>query len=280
MKFEATRRGFLGTAAGSILGMSATGVSPAAVDENIAPFRLGIATYTYGSFDRAATIKYILEAQVKQISIKEFHAKYVSTPEELAQAKKDFADAGIQLVSGGNISLTKDLADMRKMFDYAKALGLPMIVCAPSHENIDNLEKLIKEYNIKAAIHNHGPEDKHFPTPESVLQACKGRDPRMGLCMDIGHSARTGTDVVKAIADAGPRLLDVHVKDLKDLKDKNSQCDVGEGAFSFPKIFKQLQKMGFKGNVNLEYEINRKAPQVGVLKSLSYMRGVLAGMKG
>ena len=94
-----------------------------------------------------------------------------------------------------------------------------MMVCAPTPENVKVVEALVKEYNIKCAIHNHGPEDKQFPTPQSVLEAVKRLDPRMGLCMDIGHSARTGVDVVKSIAEAGSRLLDMHVKDLA-----NFQC--------------------------------------------------------
>jgi len=175
---------------------------------------------------------------------------------------------------------------LRPLFEWAKAGGVPMLVAAPLHENIGVIEQLIKQYDIKVAIHNHGPEDKNFPTPESVLEAVKGRDPRFGLCMDVGHSSRTGTDVVKAIADAGSRLLDMHVKDLtqfQDTADKkaiSSQCDVGEGIMPFPQIFKQLKKMNYQGCVNLEYEINGKDPIVGVQKSYSYMRGVLAGLAG
>jgi sugar phosphate isomerase/epimerase len=181
-------------------------------------------------------------------------------------------------------ALTAD--GLRPLFEWAKAAGIPMLVAAPVHENIGVIEGLIKQYDIKVAIHNHGPEDKNFPTPESVLEVVKGRDPRFGLCMDIGHSSRTGTDVVKAIADAGPRLLDMHVKDLAFFQDtpekkaKDSQVDVGDGAMPFPRIFKQLKKMNYQGCVNLEYEINAKDPINGVQRSFSYMRGVLAGLAG
>ena len=124
-------------------------------------------------------------------------------------------------MSGGNITLSEPTAEgMRKHFEYAKAAGMAMIVCAPTKENVKVVESLAKEYNIKCAIHNHGPEDKQFPTPQSVLEAVKGMDPRMGLCMDIGHSARTGVDVVKSIAEAGSRLLDMHVKDLANFQSR------------------------------------------------------------
>jgi sugar phosphate isomerase/epimerase len=140
------------------------------------------------------------------------------------------------------------------------------------------VESLVKEYNIKIAIHNHGPEDKNFPTPQSVLEVVRPLDPRCGLCMDIGHSARTGIDLVKTIQDAGSRLIDMHVKDLRDLSKKESQCDVGDGAMPFPAIFKQLHKMNYQGCVNLEYEIMENDPMPGMQRSFSYMRGVLAGL--
>jgi sugar phosphate isomerase/epimerase len=138
----------------------------------------------------------------------------------------------------------------------------------------------VKEYNIKIAVHNHGPEDKHFPTPQSVLAVVKNMDPRCGLCIDVGHTARTGVDVVESIREAGPRLLDMHVKDLKDFKSRASQVDVGDGIMPFPAIFKQLQKMNYHAGVMLEYEIHDNEPMPGMQKSFAYMRGVLAGLKG
>jgi sugar phosphate isomerase/epimerase len=96
--------------------------------------------------------------------------------------------------------------------------------------------------------------------------------------MDVGHSTRGGADVVQEIANAGPRLLDMHVKDLKNGKDKDSQCDIGEGVLPIVAIFKQLKKSGYRGCVNMEYEINATDPLPGMLHSFGYMRGVLAGM--
>jgi sugar phosphate isomerase/epimerase len=184
-------------------------------------------------------------------------------------------------MSGGNVSFqTDDIEDIKHKFEYAKTTGMPMMVCAPTHSNLSKIEKFVKEYNIQIAIHNHGPEDKHFPTPQSVLQAVKNMDPRCGLCMDLGHSARTGVDVVASLAEAGSRLIDVHIKDLGSLSAKESQCDVGEGAMPIVAIFKQLKKMNYTGCVNLEYEINGDDPLPGMQKSFSYMRGVLAGLKG
>jgi sugar phosphate isomerase/epimerase len=277
---QPTRRDLLGGAAAA-LGLGAAGGASAAVDNEALGFKLGVATYSLREFQRALAIKMIKEIKTPYVSIKEFHLPINAPRAEWEKGRKDFEKAGLKIMSGGNVSFAvDDVDDIKMRFEYAKTAGIPMMVCAPTHTNLAKIEKFVKEYNISIAIHNHGPEDKHFPTPQSVLSAVKNMDPRCGLCMDLGHSARTGADLVGSLAEAGSRLLDVHIKDLKDLKDKGSQCDVGEGAMPVVAIFKQLQKMGYKGCVNLEYEINMDDPLQGMLKSFSYMRGVLAGLKG
>jgi len=274
-----TRRDMAGIFAG--LAATRTGIAFAADPKLQEGFRLGVATYSFREFQRKLAISMTKQLGVHYVSVKEFHLPYTITAEEAAKAKAEFKKAGLTIVSGGNISLaSKDPMELKRMFDYARLCGMPMMVCAPTHETLDMVEKLVKEYDIKAALHNHGPEDKHFPTPQSVLDAVKGRDSRMGLCMDMGHSMRTGIDVVQTLELAGPRLLDMHIKDLKSPTDKASQCDVGEGVMPIVAIFKQLKKMNYQGCVNLEYEINGDNPLPGMLHSLGYMNGVLAGMAG
>lgn len=280
MSLVTTRRGFLGGAAAGLTALAAVDAGAGAVIENeYAGFKLGVASYSFREFQRGLAIKMIKELQTPYVSVKEFHLPYCSTPQELAQGRRNFERAGLKIMSGGNVGLEKaDETEMRKYFDYARACGMPMIVCAPVHENLKLLEKFVKEYDIKAAIHNHGPEDKNFPTPQSVLEAVKDLDPRVGLCMDVGHTSRTGANIVESIGEAGARLLDMHMKDLKVASEKDSQCDVGEGVLPILGIFKQLQKIGYHGSVDLEYEINEDAPLTGMLKSFAYMRGLLAAM--
>jgi sugar phosphate isomerase/epimerase len=282
MMNDTSRRGFLGTAAG-IAGWSMAGAVPASATIVPEPWgiKLGVATYSLRKFDRAKAIEMIKALQTPYVSIKEFHLRYVLPQAELIAGRKEFEAAGLKIMSGGNVDLkSTDAAVLRKSFEYAKYAGMPMMVCAPTHDNLKTLEGLVKEYNIKLAIHNHGPEDKHFPTPQSVLQAVKGLDKRMGLCMDIGHSVRAGADILKSTQEAGERLLDVHVKDLTDNKSAKSQVDVGDGILPFPGLFKLLKKMSYSGCVNLEYEINADNPLPGMQRSFSYMRGVLAGLAG
>jgi sugar phosphate isomerase/epimerase len=283
MGFLSSRRSFLTGAAGAA-GWSAIGAggARAAIEPEPWGIKLGVATYSLRMFDRALTIKRLRGFRVKYISVKDVHMRIGEAPEDTRKARAEFDTAGFVVTSGGNVDMNKKStpAFLRQRFEYAKAARLPMMVCAPTHENMPMVEALVKEYDIRVAIHNHGPEDKHFPTPQSVLDVVRKLDRRCGLCMDIGHSARTGIDVVQTIADAGDRLFDMHVKDLKDLKVKKSQVDVGDGAMPFPAIFKQLKKMGYTGCVNLEYEVEVDDPTRGIERSLSYMRGVLAGLAG
>ncbi len=273
MKIQSTRRAFLGSAA-AILASRPPSFA-ASIEGPPDLFKLGIASYSLRKFSRGDAIRMIQQLQTPYVSIKEFHLRYASTPEEMEQGRKEFEGAGLKIMSGGNISLQKDdVDDLRRYFEYARRCGMPMMVCAPMHQNLGKIEKLVQEYNIKAAIHNHGRSDKHFPTPQSVLEAVKDLDPRCGLCMDMGHSAETGIDLIEWIERAGSRLLDVHIKDLRTLTTEGDQCDVGEGVLPIVRIFRQLKKMNYRGCVNLEYEIHPDNPLTGMLKSMSYMRGV------
>jgi sugar phosphate isomerase/epimerase len=252
-----------------------------AITDDPNDFKLGVATYSLRKFSRAQAIAMLKQMNVRYINIKEFHLPVNSTPDEIKAARKEFEDSGFIIEGGGNVSFAKDdEQDMRHKFEYAKLAGMPIIVCAPTHVTLPKMEKFVKEYDIKIAVHNHGPEDKEFPSPQSILEIVKNMDPRCGLCIDCGHTARTGVDVVESIRAAGPRLLSMHIKDLADSKARDSQCDVGEGDLPIVGIFKQLHKMRYTGGVMLEYEIHEDDPLMGMQKSLAYMRGVMAGLRG
>ena len=242
--------------------------------------KLGVATYSFREFQRDLCIKNVRKLGIQYVDVKEFHLSQSDSPTQLAAGRAQFDKAGLKVIGGGNISLQEpDEAGLRRHFEYAKACGFPMMICAPRHENLSIIEKLAKEFDVRIAIHNHGPEDKNFPTPSSVLSAVKNMDPRMGLCLDIGHTSRTGEDIVEAIASAGPRLFEIHMKDLRDARVKESQVPVGDGVLPIPAIFRQLKKQGYQGVCSLEYEIDADDPMPGMQKSFSYMRGVLAGQK-
>jgi sugar phosphate isomerase/epimerase len=240
--------------------------------------KLGVASYSLRNFSRAKAIEMTKALGTPYINFKSVHLPYDASPSEIAAARHEIENSGLQLVGGGVITFETDTDEgVRKYFDYAKAAGMPVIVSTCEPGTLPRVEKFVKQYDIKVAIHNHGPEDKNFPSPYDVLKAVKGMDPRIGLCMDFGHTVRAGTDPVRAVADAGPRLLDMHAKDLRDLKVMESQCIVGEGKIPIAEIFRQLPRIRYQGYVNLEYEIDADDPLPGMKQSFSYMRGVLAG---
>jgi sugar phosphate isomerase/epimerase len=148
----------------------------------------------------------------------------------------------------------------------------------PTPETLPRVEKFVKEYDIKIAIHNHGPEDKLWPSPLNVLNLIKDLDPRIGCCIDIGHTVRAGVDLVEAIHKVGPRLFNMHVKDLTSFQSKASQVAVGEGIIPIREMFEALIAIKYQGFVDLEYEVHGDDPMPGVIGSIAYMRGVLAGM--
>ncbi len=204
------------------------------------------------------------------------HMPYDATPAELAAARAEFEAAGLQIIGGGNVNLKGDENLVKKMLTYAKNAGFAIVVCAPGHDNLGVIEKYAKQLDLKIAIHNHGPEDE-FPNGTSVLKAVKNMDPRMGLCYDVGHAAQTGVNVVEEIQAAGNRLHDMHMKDMDSLDVKGEWVNVGRGKIPVAEIFETLKKMRYPGTVDLEYEINPKAPQQGMAESFAYMRGVLDG---
>ena len=273
-----SRRGFLQSIPAAAAA-SAAGVSAAQPAAPAAGVRLGIASYSFREFSRRLCIKYTKELGISLLTVKEFHALYRSTPEELDRARRDFENAGITLTCGGTVYMLKDdPEDVKFYFEYAKRLGLPMMNIGPTAKSLPVIERFVKEYGIKVAVHNHGPEDKNFPAPSDALKVIKDMDPRVGLCVDVGHTTRTGKDVLEEIEKAGARLLDLHIKDLRDLKDARSQCDVGDGKMPIPQIFRLLMKMNYAGVAHLEYEINADNPVPGMHRSFAYMRGVLAGL--
>ncbi len=244
------------------------------------PIRLGLASYTFRNFTRAQLIAFMKQLNVLELNVKDVKDHLPMNPQEEAAALADYAAAGIRLHAAGAIYFSKDEEDdIRSTFEYCKRAGISVIVAGdPTPETLPKIEKFVKEYDIRLAIHNHGPEDKLWHSPLDVLKAVKSMDPRIGCCIDVGHTVRAGTDVVQAIHEAGPRLFNVHMKDLTNFENKESQVAVGEGMMPVRKMFEALIAIKYRGFVDLEYEIHPDDPMPGVIASFAYMRGVLAGM--
>ena len=243
-------------------------------------FELGVASYSLRELSRTDAILAIRELGTPNVNIKSFHLPYETSARERAAARAQLDDAGLRIVGGGTIYLEEDSDDhVRFHFDYAQECGMPLMVVGTTAVNLPRIERFVESYDIRVAVHNHGPEDPHFPGPQDVLPHVRDMDPRVGVCVDVGHTARTGIDVVECLAECGDRVLDVHMKDLRDLSDKESQCIVGDGAMPVEGIFEQLTKMRYSGYVNLEYEIDPDDPLPGMKKSFAYMRRALAQLE-
>ncbi|HTV00745.1 MAG TPA: sugar phosphate isomerase/epimerase, partial [Luteitalea sp.] len=252
-------------AASPLLPLATTHASAADVARKPLPLKIGVASYSLRKFPRDKAIAALQALDVHYVTIKDVHLARTDTPEQIRAARKQFEDAGLTIMGGGTLTWkTPDEAAMRKDFEYAKTAGMPLVVCSPAPDTLDLLEKLVKEFDIKAAIHNHGTEDPWWPAPADVLAKIGKRDPRMGVCMDIGHATRAGADVVKAVSVAGPRLLDLHIKDLTDKTNRDSQTEVGRGVLDIVGVLRELVKMKFAGHVSLEYEIKADDPVAGM----------------
>lgn len=273
------RREFLTTLAVASLAPHVSGRAAAQTpDARPERLKLGVASYSLRKFPFEKALEMAKACDAKYINFKDVHLPRTDSPEAIKAARAKTEAAGFTIMGGGTITMRKDEAALRKDFEYARLAGMPVIVAAPDIESLDLVEKLAREFQIRIAIHNHGPEDKFFPSPYDAYKLIKGRDKHMGLCIDIGHTVRTGADPAKAVLELRDRVYDLHVKDLRNLKDRDSQVIVGKGAIDFPALFRALLKIGYTGHVGLEYEIDADNPLPGMQQSFAYMRGVLAGI--
>jgi sugar phosphate isomerase/epimerase len=242
--------------------------------------RLGLASYTFRNFSRVQLIGFMRDLRLSALNAKNAKDHLPMDPAAEAQALADYAAAGIRLHAAGAIYFQKATDDdIRAQFEYLKRANIPVLVAGdPSPDTLPRIEQFVRHYDIRLAIHNHGPEDKLWPSPLDILKDIRHMDPRVGCCIDVGHTVRAGTDVVQAIHAVGPRLFNMHMKDLTDFRDKASQVAVGDGKMPIREIFQALRKIHYPGYVDLEYEVHPDDPMPGVSKSFAYMRGVLAGM--
>jgi len=242
---------------------------------------LGVASYSLRKIPRPGAIEMVRALGTPYLHIKSFHIPYETSKDARTRARNEIEKSGLQIVGGGVIHIKEDADDaVEFFFEYAKQCGMPLMAIAPTAQVMPRVEKFVKRYGIAVAIHNHGPEDQHFPAPSDGLKVIKGMDPRVGLCVDVGHTARTGVDVVESVREAGSRILDMHMKDLRDFTTHRSQCIVGQGKMPVADIFRELIRIGYAGHVNLEYEIEPDNPLPGMMQSFAYMRGVLDGLAG
>jgi inosose dehydratase len=163
-------------------------------------------------------------------------------------------------------------------FEYAKAAGMRVIIAAPSVEMLPRINQQVQKYDIRVAIHNHGPGDKIFPTPDAACEKIKDLDRRVGLCNDVGHTLRIGGDPYRATEQCADRTFDVHIKDVTAAAASATELEIGRGVIDIPRLMRTLDKIRFAGIVSFEYEKDPDDPLPGLAESVGYVRGVLAAI--
>lgn len=259
-----------------LLGKAATLPSTSFKNQNLLP--IGIAGFTFAKFDLEKSIAMMKRLNIRNISVKDFHLPLNSTDEKIKSVLSQFADADIKVYTVGVIYMkTKQAVD--EAFDYAKRVGVNMIVGVPNYDLLDYTEEKVKATDIKIAIHNHGPEDALYPGPQQVWDRIKNKDSRMGLCLDIGHAHRAGVDLVKAIKEYKTRLFDLHIKDVTAAVKDAKAIEIGRGSIDFEAVTSVLYKINYSGVCSIEFEKDMTDPLPGIAESTGYFRGILAAHK-
>ena len=283
MMTDPSRRRFLGTATAAaawpLLGRAATAESATSPVGDRGALKLGVASYSMREFTLDQALDMAKRLGVKYMTFKDVHVPRTDPPETTRALRAKIEAAGITIMGGGTITIPNDPAKIKKEFEYARNAGFPLIFVDPDPAALDTVEQMAKEYDIKVAIHNHGPENKHWPRPQDGYAAVKSRDKRLGLCIDVGHTARAGVDPADSILKCQERLYDLHMKDISALGDKNTPIEGGRGILDSKSILAAILKIKYQGLVGFEYEKDAKDPVPGLAESVGYIKGLLAGMK-
>ena len=280
---DALRTAALGALSLPLLGSLGRAAEPAPALGQARPerLRLGVASYSVRTLSLDEAIAATKALRISNIALFRLHCNWeAATLDECRTVGEKLKAAGLALTGSGVINLPNDEAKCRKAFENVKAAGMQSMVCKPDLAALPLVEKLVKEFDQKLAIHNHGPEDKVYPTPEVAWNAIKSLDARIGLCIDVGHTARFGDDAAASIKKYAARVYDVHMKDSVAVPGamKDVPVEVGAGRLDVRGMLRALLDINYKGVVAFEYEKTAGNPVTGLAESVGYVRGMLAGM--
>jgi len=236
-------------------------------------FKLAMAGFSFVNFNLAESLKMMKKVNVNYLCIKDFHLPYNSTAEQISAFHSTLKDNDVTGYAVGPI-YTKTRKDIDNAFDYARRVGVDLIIGIPAHADLPYVSDKVKETGIRYAIHNHGPEDELYPTAESIYVRIKDLDPGVGICFDMGHNARAGRDSVADFQKYARRIFDMHLKNVTAATKTGSTCELGRGIINIPAFVNMLEKIRYKGHCALEYEKDMKDPLAGIAESVGYFRGV------
>jgi inosose dehydratase len=275
-----SRRNFLKMAGAGVLAAGVVPINTSAFPDThatIVPdkFSLGMAGYTFYKLSIEKTIEIMKRVGVTNISLKDIHMPMKSTQEQINSVIEKFKAAGLNVYTVGVIYMkTKESVD--QAFEYARMAGVKMIVGAPDYELLPYVEGKVKSYDIRVAIHNHGPDNPLYPNASDIWKHIKDLDPRMGICIDIGHTTRDGQDPSVDILRYKSRIFDLHIKDVDKATKEGKTVEIGRGIIDIPKVVTTLRKIKYSGSCSLEFEKDMDDPLAGIAESIGYFKGVMA----
>ncbi len=238
-------------------------------------FTLGMAGYTFKELSIDQTIEIMKRVEVKNLSLKDFHMPLNSTQDQITAIIGKFRNAGIKVYTVGVIYM-KTKAEADQAFEYARMAGVKMIVGAPDYALLPYVEKKVKAYDFRLAIHNHGPDNPLYPNATDIWNHIRDLDPRIGICLDIGHTTRDGADPAVDMERYGKRIFDMHIKDVDKATKEGKTVEMGRGIIDIPGLIAAIRRTGYSGMCSLEFEKDMKDPLAGIAESIGYWKGVLA----
>jgi sugar phosphate isomerase/epimerase len=241
-------------------------------------FKVGMAGYTFVKFDLDKTLETMQRMDVHYLCIKDFHLPLNSSDEQITAFQAKLKERGVTGYAVGPLYM-KTEQEVDRCFEYAKRVGVKLIVGVPNYELLPHVDKKVKEYGFNVAIHLHGPDIKVYPDAEDVWNHVKDLDPRIGMCLDIGHDTRNGKDPVADLKKYKTRIFDIHIKDVTQNTKLGHSLEIGRGIIDFPAFIKMLRKVNYSGVCSLEHEKDMANPFVGIAESIGYFRGVIVSTK-
>jgi inosose dehydratase len=241
-------------------------------------WNLGLASYTLRKFNVQQVIEVCKRLELAHISLKSFHLPLESSADQIKSVTTLFRQSGIDVYGAGVVSL-KTEEEVQRAFEYAANAGLQTIIAVPNYELLDLTNKLVQQYNIRLAIHNHGPEDQLYPSVSSIYEKIKSLDKRVGFCIDIGHVVRNGEDPAGMIKKYRDRLYDIHMKDVSKAAVDGKPVELGRGVIDIFAVMKALKEIAYQDVVAFEYEKDEDDPLAGLAESVGFAKGCASALQ-
>ena len=237
------------------------------------PFHIGMAGYTFLNFDLETTLKTLKSLDVQYLCIKDFHLPLDATDAQIKEFHAKCASYNVTGYGVGPIYMRSE-AEVDRGFEYAKRVGVKLIVGVPNYELLPHVDKKVKEYGYNYAIHLHGPDIDTYPDAKDVWEHTKNLDPRIGMCLDIGHNWRNGSDPVADLKKYHTRVFDMHIKDVTEPTKAGRGVEIGRGIIDFKALVLMMRKVKYTGKCSLEHEKDMKDPFIGIAESIGYFKAV------